>query len=153
MRILDRKGKILWEEVEDQGANRPEVERPALRNLLLDSLQPGTIRWGQQLTAVNALKLVGQSRIRLLCPPCELTDTRMPILRDQNSMCQSKLKRADMLGYKSHLPRAVLPAADMHLTDTSLGSRATTSRSIIKEVLLLTQLCSLFVDDQLLIVM
>ena len=82
MRILDKKGKILWEDFEDQGANRPEVERPALRGLLLDSLQPGTIRWGQQLTAVNALKSVGQSLICLLFPPCELTDTRIPILSD-----------------------------------------------------------------------
>ena len=46
MRILDRSGKALWKEVSPPDLmSRPEVDRPALRDVRLDSLRPGTIRW------------------------------------------------------------------------------------------------------------
>jgi 2-polyprenyl-6-methoxyphenol hydroxylase-like FAD-dependent oxidoreductase len=56
MRILDKSGKALWEEVSPPDLmSRPEVDRPALRDVLLDSLRPGTIRWGQHVVGVEAI--------------------------------------------------------------------------------------------------
>ena len=54
-RILDRDGAVLLEEPDD--ARRPEVLRGDLRRILLDSLPPGTIRWGKKLA--NVLPLGG----------------------------------------------------------------------------------------------
>lgn len=56
MRILDQRGVVLREEVHagDQGAHgRPEVDRGELRDLLLDSLPDGTVRWGNQVVDVG----------------------------------------------------------------------------------------------------
>ena len=45
MRILDPQGKVLWEESTPPDCmDRPEIDRPVLRSLLLDSLEPDTIR-------------------------------------------------------------------------------------------------------------
>ena len=54
-RVVDNKGKVHWEEEGPSGdAGRPEIHRPALRNLLLDALHPGTVNWGHQLVAINS---------------------------------------------------------------------------------------------------
>ena len=54
MKVVDNEGKVHWEEVGPSGdAGRPEIHRPALRNLLLDALHPGTINWGHQLKAIK----------------------------------------------------------------------------------------------------
>ena len=57
MRIFDKHGQVLWEEVSgpDQPPimERPEIDRPLLRTLLMDSLSEGTIQWGSALTAVE----------------------------------------------------------------------------------------------------
>lgn len=54
-RIVDTAGNILMD-MPDKGAGvRPEVDRGELRRLLLDSLLPGTIRWGHKLSTVSAL--------------------------------------------------------------------------------------------------
>lgn len=56
MRILDRHSNVLWEELdEDDEGGRPEVERGDLRQILLDSLPQGTIRWGSKVTAARPL--------------------------------------------------------------------------------------------------
>ena len=57
MRIFDKHGQVLWDEVSgpDQPplTERPEIDRPLLRALLMDSLSEGTIQWGSALTAVE----------------------------------------------------------------------------------------------------
>ena len=53
MRISDKAGKLLWDEVGGDDMERPEIDREQLRRLLLDSLRPGTIRWGHKLNTVQ----------------------------------------------------------------------------------------------------
>ncbi|WP_018331778.1 FAD-dependent oxidoreductase [Actinomycetospora chiangmaiensis] len=55
MRILDAQGTVLLDEPDDGSGGRPEVQRAALRALLLDALPAGTVRWGAKVTAVRAL--------------------------------------------------------------------------------------------------
>jgi 2-polyprenyl-6-methoxyphenol hydroxylase-like FAD-dependent oxidoreductase len=84
-RVLDKHAKVWFE---DSGGNgRPEIDRQALRSLLLDSLPAGTVRWNAKVTsvrpgrevtfadgsAVAADVLIGAdgawSRVRLLVTP------------------------------------------------------------------------------------
>ncbi|MEW9551104.1 FAD-dependent oxidoreductase [Nonomuraea sp. NPDC050783] len=54
MRQLDPAGTILFHHVPDQDERfKPEIDRGLLRDLLLDSLQPGTVRWGHALETVG----------------------------------------------------------------------------------------------------
>ena len=53
MRISDKAGKLLWDEMGGEIMERPEIDREQLRRLLLGSLRPGTIRWGHKLGAVQ----------------------------------------------------------------------------------------------------
>ncbi|WCE06228.1 NAD(P)/FAD-dependent oxidoreductase [Pseudoxanthomonas sp. JBR18] len=55
VRVLDRHAGVLYEEADDGAGGRPEVPRGALRQLLLDALPDGTVRWGHKLTAVASL--------------------------------------------------------------------------------------------------
>jgi 2-polyprenyl-6-methoxyphenol hydroxylase-like FAD-dependent oxidoreductase len=52
-RVLDKAGNVLLDEPDDGTGGRPEVPRGALRQILLDSLPAGTVRWGHKLTAVS----------------------------------------------------------------------------------------------------
>lgn len=61
-RLLDRDGSVLYEEPDDGTGTRPEVLRGDLRRILLDSLAPGTVRWGKKLREVRPL---GQDRHEL----------------------------------------------------------------------------------------
>ena len=54
-RVLDRKGTVLLDLPDDGSGERPEVQRGELRQLLLDSLPDGTVRWGCKVTSVRAL--------------------------------------------------------------------------------------------------
>lgn len=54
-RILDRNGTVLLDRPDDGTGERPEVQRGELRQLLLDSLPPGTVRWGCKVTGVRTL--------------------------------------------------------------------------------------------------
>jgi len=55
MRQMDSAGRILAHHIPaaDEAA-APEIDRGQLRELLLDSLEPGTVRWGHRLESVSA---------------------------------------------------------------------------------------------------
>jgi 2-polyprenyl-6-methoxyphenol hydroxylase-like FAD-dependent oxidoreductase len=54
-RILDRAGTVLLDLPDDGTGSGPEVQRGELRQLLLDSLPDGIVRWGHKVTGVQAL--------------------------------------------------------------------------------------------------
>jgi 2-polyprenyl-6-methoxyphenol hydroxylase-like FAD-dependent oxidoreductase len=54
-RVLDRAGTVLLDQPDDGTGSRPEVQRGELRQLLLDSLPDGIVRWGHKVTGVQAL--------------------------------------------------------------------------------------------------
>ncbi|RDG37392.1 FAD-dependent oxidoreductase [Streptomyces corynorhini] len=54
-RVLDRNAEVRMARDDDGTGGRPEVERGRLRDLLLDSLPEGTVRWGAKATAVRTL--------------------------------------------------------------------------------------------------
>ncbi|RJL22977.1 FAD-dependent oxidoreductase [Bailinhaonella thermotolerans] len=54
MRQMNPEGQVLFHHVPGDGELfKPEIDRGRLRSLLLDSLQPGTVRWGHALTAIS----------------------------------------------------------------------------------------------------
>ncbi|MFD4637633.1 FAD-dependent oxidoreductase [Lentzea sp. NPDC058436] len=53
LRVLDSGGKVLFEKEDDGTGGRPEVQRADLRQMLIDSLPAGTVRWGAKVTAVE----------------------------------------------------------------------------------------------------
>ncbi|MEU9986852.1 NAD(P)/FAD-dependent oxidoreductase [Streptomyces sp. NPDC048045] len=58
MRLVSRDGRILFDAIPpeaDTTEGNPEIDRGQLRDLLLDSLKPGTVRWGHKLTHAEAL--------------------------------------------------------------------------------------------------
>ena len=54
-RVLAPDGTVLLDEPDDGTGGRPEVQRGELRRLLLDSLPPGTVRWGRKVVAARPL--------------------------------------------------------------------------------------------------
>lgn len=54
-RVLDRHGKLLFDDPDDGTGQRPEVLRGDLRRILLDSLPDRTVRWGHKVTGVRPL--------------------------------------------------------------------------------------------------
>ncbi|MGW0785206.1 FAD-dependent oxidoreductase [Streptomyces sp. NPDC002913] len=54
-RVLDKDGTVLLDEPDDGTGGRPEVDRGALRRILLDSLPADTVRWGRRATAARVL--------------------------------------------------------------------------------------------------
>lgn len=61
--LYDQHGNCRFEHDEPGGSDRPEVDRQQLRQLLLDSLPRGTVRWDQRVTAIEAC---GDGRHRVL---------------------------------------------------------------------------------------
>ncbi|WP_433511455.1 FAD-dependent oxidoreductase [Nonomuraea sp. CA-143628] len=55
MRVLDRDGTVLFDKTDDGTGGRPEVQRGDLRQILLDSLPAGTVRWGHKVSGARAL--------------------------------------------------------------------------------------------------
>jgi len=53
LRILDKDGTVRRDDTGE--GDRPEVSRGALRDLLLDALPEGTVRWGAKVTGARAL--------------------------------------------------------------------------------------------------
>jgi 2-polyprenyl-6-methoxyphenol hydroxylase-like FAD-dependent oxidoreductase len=54
MRVLDKDGNVLLDQGDDGTGGRPEVQRGELRQMLLDALPEGTVRWGHKVTGVRA---------------------------------------------------------------------------------------------------
>ncbi|WP_328306597.1 FAD-dependent monooxygenase [Streptomyces sp. NBC_00442] len=64
MRQLDPAGTILFRHTPDEGERfKPEIDRGDLRDLLLNSLEPGTVRWGHTLRSVDG-SAEGPRRLR-----------------------------------------------------------------------------------------
>jgi 2-polyprenyl-6-methoxyphenol hydroxylase-like FAD-dependent oxidoreductase len=70
-RVLDKTAHVFVNEEEPEGGNgRPEIDRKVLRQLFVDSLEPGTIAWGHKLVAVrpaesgHELEFADGSRVR-----------------------------------------------------------------------------------------
>jgi len=53
-RMLDKHGKVLFETADTSSGNRPEVDRSALRSLLLGALPAGCVSWGRSVRDVHA---------------------------------------------------------------------------------------------------
>ncbi|GHC38674.1 FAD-dependent oxidoreductase [Streptomyces cinnamoneus] len=54
-RVLDREGTVLLDKADDGTGGRPEVLRGELRQILLDSLPAGTVRWGHKVARARFL--------------------------------------------------------------------------------------------------
>jgi 2-polyprenyl-6-methoxyphenol hydroxylase-like FAD-dependent oxidoreductase len=52
-RLLDKSGRVLFEDADASEGNRPEVDRTALRDMLLASLPPECVQWGCALREVR----------------------------------------------------------------------------------------------------
>jgi len=55
MRIVDPSGVVLLAEEDEGDRARPEVDRGRLRDLLVDSLPAGTVRWGARASGARAV--------------------------------------------------------------------------------------------------
>ncbi len=55
LRVLSQDGTVLFERGDDGMGGRPEVYRGELRQLLLDSLPEGTVRWGRRAAGARTL--------------------------------------------------------------------------------------------------
>ncbi|WP_328649556.1 FAD-dependent monooxygenase [Amycolatopsis sp. NBC_00348] len=55
MRVVETDGTVLYDKADDGTGGSPEAQRAALRQLLLDSLPAGTVRWGRRVDGVRAL--------------------------------------------------------------------------------------------------
>ncbi|WP_405962643.1 FAD-dependent monooxygenase [Streptomyces sp. NBC_00723] len=58
-RVLDKDAVVRFEGADDGTGERPEVDRGALRDLLLNALPEGTVRWGAKVTGA---RLLGEGR-------------------------------------------------------------------------------------------
>ncbi|MFD9321499.1 FAD-dependent oxidoreductase [Streptomyces sp. NPDC060053] len=63
-RVLDKDAVVRFEGADDGSGERPEVDRGALRDLLLHSLPEGAVRWGRRVTGARALG-DGRHEVRL----------------------------------------------------------------------------------------
>lgn len=52
-RVYDKHGALRFVEADGAAGDRPEVDRGQLRQMLLDSLPAGVVRWGHALTAAR----------------------------------------------------------------------------------------------------
>lgn len=62
-RVVDRAGRVLFDKPGSPETAKPEVDRGALRRLLIESLPAGAIRWGAKLVQVEPHS-DGQHRLR-----------------------------------------------------------------------------------------
>lgn len=62
-KLIKSDGRVLWDENDTNTAetgpsrNRPEIDRSALRDILLDSIQPDSIHWNRKLVRVEPVNV------------------------------------------------------------------------------------------------
>ncbi|MBS2548715.1 FAD-dependent monooxygenase [Catenulispora sp. NL8] len=71
--VLDQHGTVLLDEPDDGTGGRPEVLRPDLRRILLDSLPAETIQWNRKVTGVRPLG-AGRHEVTFADGPAVTTD-------------------------------------------------------------------------------
>ena len=54
-RVMDRAGTVLLDRPDDGAGRRPEIPRGELRQLVLDSLPDGVVRWGRKVSGARSL--------------------------------------------------------------------------------------------------
>ncbi|HEY1394836.1 NAD(P)/FAD-dependent oxidoreductase [Roseateles sp.] len=72
-RVVDRAGRVLFDKPGSIETAKPEVDRGALRRLLIESLPADAIRWGAKLVQVEPLS-DGQHRLRFADDTTVTTD-------------------------------------------------------------------------------
>jgi 2-polyprenyl-6-methoxyphenol hydroxylase-like FAD-dependent oxidoreductase len=59
IRVLDKNARVYIDQKEAEGGNgRPEIDRKVLRQMFVDSLEPGTIQWGRKVVGVRPTESV-----------------------------------------------------------------------------------------------
>jgi 2-polyprenyl-6-methoxyphenol hydroxylase-like FAD-dependent oxidoreductase len=54
-RLMGKDGRLLFADDDAAGGDRPEVDRSALRGMLLESLLPGTVRWNSSVRQITSM--------------------------------------------------------------------------------------------------
>ncbi|QFY77087.1 FAD-dependent monooxygenase [Alcaligenes faecalis] len=62
-RVMDKQARVLFDTPDSSRATRPEVERGALRRLLIASLPANSIRWGSKLVHIGDRSEQGSRRL------------------------------------------------------------------------------------------
>jgi len=53
-RVLDKEGNVYIDlKPSDENSTRPEIDRGTLQTILFESLEPGTVKWGHRLRAIE----------------------------------------------------------------------------------------------------
>lgn len=65
-RLLDRHGRVLYEEADASSGNRPEVDRTALRAMLLSSLPEQSVRWNSEVRELREGSVGGEGDWQLV---------------------------------------------------------------------------------------
>ena len=54
-RVTNKDGRVYYDRPGDNDANRPEIGRGDLREMLINSLPPETIKWGRKVASITSL--------------------------------------------------------------------------------------------------
>ncbi len=73
MRVMDKAGTIFIDQKAESNSGRPEIDRTELRDLLLDSLDPGRVVWDRKLSRARRLD-DGRFELTFANGACETAD-------------------------------------------------------------------------------